>query len=176
MFSAAARNRVAIELQKIKVRANKAKSLAKNRVMALPKIPRVILSLNYVNPITLNFPKGLLVYEITNKVTGRKNYYDKDTFRKLITQFTTDYNLMMMNPKEPIPGARNPMTRGPIYPRNIRRVTVAVKKKTPTRNNAARKIQNAVRKHQAAKKTTRNNAAAHKPRNNAAATKKKKSR
>jgi hypothetical protein len=52
----------------------------------------------------------------------------------------------MANPKVPIPGARNPVTRGPIYPRNVRRVTVAAKKKTPSPNAAAKKIQSAVRK------------------------------
>jgi hypothetical protein len=61
---------------------------------------------------------------------------------------------MMMNPKAPIPGARNPMTRGAIYPRNIRRVTVAAKKKTPSPKTAAKKIQSAVRKHLSKKRKT----------------------
>jgi len=57
---------------------------SKSRVKALPKIPRVILEANYVNPITLNFPKNVVVYEIRNRTTGRTNYYNKATFRKLI--------------------------------------------------------------------------------------------
>jgi hypothetical protein len=87
-----------------------------------------------------------VAYEIKNRTTGRTNYYNKETFRKLIKAFRTDYELLMANPKVPIPGARNPVTRGPIYPRNVRRVTVAAKKKTPSPNTAAKKIQSAVRK------------------------------
>ena len=121
----------------------------------MPRIPRVILEANYVNPITLNFPKNTVVYEIKNRTTGRTNYYNKATFRKLITAFKNDYNLLMMNPKAPIPGARNPVTRGPIYPRNVRRVTVAAKKKTPSPNTAAKKIQSAVRKHLSKKRKSR---------------------
>lgn len=131
-----------------KLKMNAAK---RSKVVALPKIPRVILDANYVNPITLEFPKNMVVYEIKNKTTGRKNYYNKATFKKLITRFKNDYNLLMMNPKVPIPGARNPVTRNPIYPRNVRRVTVAAKKKTPSPKTAAKKIQAAVRKHQAKK-------------------------
>ena len=129
-----------------KNRANKKASVARSRVAAMPRIPRVILEANYVNPITLNFPKNVVVYEIKNRTTGRTNYYNKATFRKLITAFKNDYNLLMANPKAPIPGARNPVTRGAIYPRNVRRVTVAAKKKTPSPNAAAKKIQSAVRK------------------------------
>ena len=143
--AAMARHRAIMKLKKN--RANKKASVARSRVAAMPRIPRVILEANYVNPITLDFPKGLVVYEIKNRTTGRTNYYNKATFRKLITAFKNDYNLLMMNPKMPIPGARNPVTRGAIYPRNVRRVTVAAKKKTPSPKTAAKKIQSAVRKH-----------------------------
>ena len=132
--------------QRIAVRKSRATANKRSKVAAMPRIPRVILEANYVNPITHNFPKNVVVYEIKNRTTGRTNYYDRETFRKLITAFKNDYNLLMMNPKVPIPGARNPMTRGPIYPRNVRRVTVAAKKKTPSANMAAKKIQSAVRK------------------------------
>jgi hypothetical protein len=127
--------------RKLRSNANK-----RSKVAAMPRVPRVILDANYVNPITLGFPRNIVVYEIKNRSTGRTNYYDKETFRKLITAFKNDYNLLMMNPKVPIPHARNPVTRGPIYPRNIRRVTVAAKKKTPSPASAAKKIQSAVRK------------------------------
>jgi hypothetical protein len=147
MFSAAAVARAKVQAAKRKNRTTKAASAKRSRVAALPKIPKVILDANYVNPITLDFPRKVIAYEIRNRFTGRTNYYDKDTFRKLITAFKNDYNLLMMNPKEPIPGARNPVTRNPIYPRNVRRVTVAAKKKTPSPTTAAKKIQNAVRKH-----------------------------
>jgi hypothetical protein len=111
---------------KVALRKSKKAVNKRSRVAAMPRVPRVILEANYVNPITLGFPKNVVVYEIRNRFTGRTNYYDKETFRKLITAFKNDYDLLMANPKEPIPGARNPVTRNPIYPRNVRRVTVAV--------------------------------------------------
>lgn len=150
--AAIARHKAIMKLKKN--RASKKASAVRSRVAALPNVPRVILDANYVNPITLNFPKGIVIYEIKNKFTGRTNYYNKATFARLIKVFKNDYNLMMMNPKEPIPGARNPVTRNPIYPRNVRRVTVAAKKKTPSRSTAARKIQSAVRKHLSKKSTS----------------------
>jgi hypothetical protein len=139
---------------KRKMRNSRADSIRRSRIAALPAIPRIILNMNYVNPVTLEFPKGVVVYQLKNRFTGRTNYYNKDTLRKLINAFKNDYNLMMMNPKAPIPGARNPMTRGAIYPRNIRRVTVAAKKKTPSPKTAAKKIQSAVRKHLSKKRKT----------------------
>lgn len=140
---------------KRQARAIKALSVLKNEIGALPKVPKVILDSNYVNPITLEFPKGVVIYEIKNKTTGRKNYYTKATFKKLITRFKSDYNLMLMNPKSPIPGARNPVTRNPIYPRNVRRVSVKTKPKTPSKSAAARKIQTAVRAHLKKKKAAK---------------------
>lgn len=133
-------------------RYNKFMKIARSKVAAMPRIPRVILAANYVNPITLEFPRGMVIYELRNRATGRTNYYDKATFRKLLVAFKGDYNLLMKDPKVPIPGARNPVTRNPIYPRNVRRVTVAPKKKTPTKSAAARRIQSAVRKHISKKK------------------------
>jgi hypothetical protein len=141
-------------LQKIRQRLNKARTARVSRAKALPAVPRVILDENYINPITLEFPRRMVAYEIKNKKTGRTNYYDKATFRKLITAFKNDYNLLMANPKVPIPGARNPVTRGAIYPRNVRRVAVVPKKKTPSPKTAAKKIQNAVRKHLSKKPKT----------------------
>jgi hypothetical protein len=134
-------------LQKVQERLKKARATRISRAKALPAVPQVILNSNYVNPVTLEFPRKMVVYEIKNRTTGRTNYYNKETFRKLITAFKTDYALLMANPKVPIPGARNPVTRGPIYPRNVRRVTIKAKAKTPTRSAAAKKIQSAVRKH-----------------------------
>lgn len=146
---------IKIKMAKRKERKAKARALGAAKAAALPAVPRIILNQNYVNPITLEFPKGTVVYEIRNKTTGRTNYYDKETFARLITRFKNDYNLLMMNPKMPIPGARNPVTRNPIYPRNVRRVAVVPKKKTPSRSAAARKIQSAVRKHQAKKRASK---------------------
>jgi len=145
MLTNAQRAQLRVAANKRKQRLSKKMAERRSRVAAMPSIPRVILNSNYVNPVTLGFPLNTIVYEVKNRTTGRTNYYNREIFRKLITAFTNDYNLMMANPKEPIPGARNPVTRGPIYPRNIRRVTVA-KKKTPSPATAARKIQSAVRK------------------------------
>ena len=144
-----------IMAQKEKNRVRRAANAKREKVAALPAIPKVILDLNYVNPITLEFPKSHIVYEIRNKSTGRTNYYNKATFQELISAFKSDYNLMLMNPKSPIPGARNPVTRNPIYPRNVRRVTVAAKKKTPSPKTAAKKIVSAARKHLNKKKVKR---------------------
>jgi hypothetical protein len=148
-------NKFMENLKKAENRAAKYKAVKRTKVAALPKIPKVILDANYVNPITLEFPKGVVIYEIKNRATGRKNYYDKTTFKKLITRFKNDYNLLMMNPKSPIPGAKNPVTRGPVYPRNVRRVTVKPKAKTPSKSAAASKIQSAVRKHLKKKKAVK---------------------
>jgi hypothetical protein len=140
---------------KMKVRNAKARAIATSRVKALPKVPRVMLSPNYVNPITLNFPKGsLVIYEIIDRITGRKNYFDKDTFWKLAKRAPNNYWLLMADPKKPL-GFRNPTTRSNVYPRNVRRVTVAAKKKTPSPTAAAKKIQSAVRKHLSKKKPKR---------------------
>ena len=147
-------NKFMENLKKAENRAAKYKEVRRGKVAALPKIPKVILDANYVNPVTLEFPKGVVIYEIKNKTTGRKNYYDKATFKKIITQFKNDYNLLMANPKSPIKGARNPVTRGAIYPRNVRRVTVKAKK-SPTKSVAARKIQTAVRAHLKKKKAAK---------------------
>lgn len=137
---------------KKKARALKKKSVTRSHVRALPKVPQVILNSNYVNPITLNFPKNVVVYELKNRTTGRKNYYDKKTFWALMKMVANDYKLLMLNPKSPIKGVKNPVTRGNIYPRNVRRVTV---KPRPSRSAAARKIQSAVRKHLKKKKASK---------------------
>jgi hypothetical protein len=124
----------------LKVLAREKKYLATKRsqVKALPKVPTIFLRNNYVNPITLNFPGGnLVVYQITDRTTGRKDYFDRDTFWKLARRSKNNYWLLMADPKKPLPGMRNPMTRGNIYPRNVRRVMV---------KPAAKKIQNALRR------------------------------
>jgi len=137
---------------KMKARNAKARAIATSRVKALPKVPRVMLSPNYVNPITLNFPKGsIIIYEIIDRRTGRKDYFDKNTFWKLARHAPNNYWLLMADPKKPL-GFKNPTTRSNVYPRNVRRVTVAAKKKTPSPKTAAKKIQSAVRKHLSKKK------------------------
>ena len=155
MNRSALKARFANDLRKRKQRNEKERQSKISKRLALPSIPTIVLMNNYIHPVTLDFPKGPVVYEIRNRSTGRTNYYDKPTFWKLMKMLKNDYNLLMRNPKEPIPGARNPVTRGPVYPRNVRRVKVAAKKKTPSRSAAARKIQSAVRKHLSKKSKSR---------------------
>jgi hypothetical protein len=143
------------KLKKGDERRTKKKQSKINEIESLAKVPKVILDANYVNPVTLEFPRSsTIVYEIKNRTTGRKDYYDVQTFWKLVGMVRNNYKLLMMNPKSPIPGARNPVTRGAIYPRNVRRVTVKAKK-TPTKSAAARKIQSAVRAHLKKKKAAK---------------------
>ncbi len=142
------------KIKKRDERRSKKKNSRKQGIEALPKVPKVILNQNYVNPITLEFPKSsMIVYEIKNRTTGRKDYYDIPTFWKLMGMIRNNYKLLTMDPKKPI--ARNPVTRGNIYPRNVRRVTVKAKPKTPSKSAAARKIQSAVRAHLKKKKTVK---------------------
>lgn len=86
---------------------------------------------------------------ITNSKTGRKNYYDKKTLLKLAS-LKNEYALLMANRKAPL--FKNPLTRSNVYAKNVRRVIVKPKKKTPSRSVAAKKIQSAVRKHLSKKK------------------------
>jgi hypothetical protein len=139
-------NKFTENMKKVNERLVKARAARLSKAKALPAVTRVFLNANYVNPITLGFPSGTVVFEIKNRSTGRKDYYDKQTFFKLMKMLKGSYDLLMRDPKVPIPGARNPMTRGPIYPRNIRRVAVVAKKKTPSPATAAKRIQNVVRK------------------------------
>lgn len=136
-----------------KKRANRAAKKKKNnlsRTRALPKVPKVQVASNYINPVTLSsIPRGATIYEITNRITGRKNYYNSTTFWKLAGRSKNNYGLLMANPKKPF--LRNPVTRGNVYPRNIQRVKAMMSKST-----AARKIQTAVRKHLAKKKRAYN--------------------
>lgn len=132
-------------LQKKLNRMHKAYSTAREEARALPKVPRILLEPNYINPITLQFPKGsVIVYEITNRRTGRKDYFDKNTFWKLAKRAQDNYGMLIADPKKSL-GFKNPLTRTNVYPRNVRRVTVAAKKKTPSPTTAAKRIQAAVR-------------------------------
>ena len=125
-------------------RKMKRQSEARAKVRALPAVPRIMLSPSYVNPVTLESVKGgLVVYEITDRRTGRKDYFDKATFWKLVKRIPNNYWLLTADPKKPLPGLRNPLTRSNVYARNVQRVTVATK---PTRSAAARKIQSVYRK------------------------------
>lgn len=137
---------------KRKVRAAKLRYSKINRLKALPKIKTVRIDANYVNPITLNsVPSGPTVYEVKNSVTGRVDYYDKKTFWKLMpVKVKNNYNLLTSDPKTAL--FKNPVTRGNVKPRNVARVHI---KKALSKSVAAKKIQNAVRKHLKKKKSNK---------------------
>jgi hypothetical protein len=140
---------------KRKLRSPKAKKTAQNKALALGKVPNVSVAKNYINPVTLNAPpRGVVVFKVTDKHTGRTNYYDRTTlFRFLANFIKNNYNLLMADPKKTL--FRNPVTRGNVKARNIQRVRIIKSAKTPTKSAAARKIQTAVRKHLNKKKPKR---------------------
>jgi hypothetical protein len=135
---------------KRKERAAKHRTRLVNEKTALPSVKNAYINSTYVNPVTLNNPPwGSIVYKVLNHRTGRVDYYDMRTFKKFLTkwnwQSVSDYSILMANPKVPL--FVNPITRGPVYPRNVSRVRVHPKKKTPSPKTAAKTIQKSVRKH-----------------------------
>lgn len=113
--------------RKQKVVANKRKSRAlkrsrksRSQSRAVPKPVAVNIG-NYANPVTLSPPKGAVLYMVTNRTTGRKNYYNRNTIMKLIGRPMSNYQLLMANAKAAL--FVNPYTRGQVRPRNIQRVT-----------------------------------------------------
>jgi hypothetical protein len=106
---------------KAKSRSLKRSRKAAAELKALPKLRRNKIPNNYKNPVTLSPVRGV-VYRVTNRGTGRKNYYTKATLEKLIGRKMSNYALLMASPKSAL--FRNPATRGSVYPRNIMRVRV----------------------------------------------------
>jgi hypothetical protein len=128
---------------KRKVRAVKKWVETVKRTQALPVPLTLYIANNYTNPVTLSKPPyGVAVYMITDPRTGRKNFYNKATIHKLAN--LNNYGILMANRKKPL--FKNPLTRSNVYAKNVRRVIVKPKKKTPSRSAAAKKIQMAVRK------------------------------
>lgn len=145
--------KAAAERKKRANRKVKKKSVNKAKALALPKVPRVKVKSNYLNPVTLNsVPPNLIVYEVSNRITGRKNYYKSNTFWHLMGSRKNNYGLLMADPSKVL--FRNPVTRGNVKARNVQRVRIS-KAKTPSKSAAARKIQSAVRKHLKKKKAVK---------------------
>ena len=140
---------------KRKLRSPKAKKTAQNKALALGKVANVSVPKNYINPVTLSAPpRGVIVFKVTDKNSGRTNYYNRATLFRLLANFIkNNYNLLMADPKKSL--FRNPMTRGNVKARNIQRVRIIKTAKTPTKSAAARKIQSAVRRHQAKKRASK---------------------
>lgn len=106
---------------KSKERRSKSRSRAKSRSRNLPKIRTANLPSNYINPVRLSPVTGV-VYQVTNRFTGRKNWYQKSVLNKLIGRTITNYDILMFNPK--VPMFKNPVTRNPVFARNLQRVRV----------------------------------------------------
>lgn len=104
-------------------RKSKKSRISRSRRAQIPQPVAVFINKNYINPISLSsIPSNMVVYEVTNRGTKRKNYYEKKNFWPLLPKgIKNNYNLMLAFPKAPV--FRNPITRGNVYPRNIRRVT-----------------------------------------------------
>lgn len=131
---------------KLQIRTRAKKYQTQNRLKALPRVKTVYVNANYVNPVTLNkIPSGIVVYAVKDSRTGRMDYFDKATFRRLLRQYSpnikNNYNLMMAFPRRAL--FPNPLTRTGVTTRNIQRVVARPK---PTRSVAAVKIQKAFRK------------------------------
>jgi hypothetical protein len=106
---------------KAKSRSLKRSRKAASERKALPKLLRNTVPTNYKNPVTLS-PVSGVVYRVTNRKTGRKNYYPKSIIEQLIGRNMSNYQLLMASPKRAL--FRNPATRGGVFPRNIMRVKV----------------------------------------------------
>lgn len=113
---------------KMTVRKSRAAKMHTSRSRALPRLQMVHLNANYINPVTLNaLAIGSKAYQVKNRVTGRTNYYNRATVWKLLpASIKNNYNLLMAFPKNAL--FRNPITRGPVYPRNIIAVKIGASK------------------------------------------------
>lgn len=137
---------------KRKLRALKQRYMLKNRLAAMPKIRLITINSNYTNPVTLGPPPaGVVVYKIKDPVTGRIDYYNKQTFWRLVKGAVKNNSQLLTNRKKNL--FPNPVTRQTIKAKNVERVVVRVKPKTPSRSAAARKIASALRKKVAARKS-----------------------
>jgi hypothetical protein len=94
--------------------------ISKSRVAALPKVRSVKVPSNYINPLTRSPMKEAIFYMLTNRGTGRKNYFTLAEIGKLVGRSLTNYQLLMFDPKKQM--FRSPVTRNPVYARNLQRV------------------------------------------------------
>ncbi len=110
------------ERSKRTLRKSKKSRTSRSRRAQVAKPAVAIINRNYINPVSLSaVPTNVVVYEVVNRGTKRKNYYEKSALWPLLPKsIKNNYNLMMAFPKAPL--FRNPVTRGNVYPRNIHRV------------------------------------------------------
>jgi len=105
---------------KRKARKVKKAKVRKAQKKALPKIKQVSVPKNYTSHITQGPMKDAVFYMLTNRGTGRKNYFTKTEIGKIVGRSMSNYNILMADPKKSL--FRNPVTRNPVYPRNLQRV------------------------------------------------------
>jgi hypothetical protein len=101
-------------------RKSKKARISKSRKAALPKLKSVTIPKNYLNPLTRSPMKEAILYMLTNRGTGRKNYFTRAEVSKLTGRSLTNYNVLMFDPKKPM--FKNPLTRNPVYARDLQRV------------------------------------------------------
>ena len=101
-------------------RKSKKMRVSKSQKAALPKLKSVKIPGNYINPLTHSPMKEAILYMLTNRGTGRKNYFTRAEVSKLAGKSMSNYNLLMLDPKKSI--VKNPLTRNPVYARNLQRV------------------------------------------------------
>jgi hypothetical protein len=94
--------------------------VSKSRAAALPKVRSIKVPKNYINPISHSPMKEAIFYMLTNRGTGRKNYFTRAEIGKLVGRSLTNYQLLMFDPKKQM--FKNPITRNPVYARNLQRV------------------------------------------------------
>ena len=119
-------------MKKVANRAERRRLSNVSRRTALPRPPTVRLN---------SGPFGSIMYQVRHRGTGKVSYYTPAKFFSFLnkTRYFNNYDVLMANPKAPL--------FNNVYPRNVQRVRVQKKKKTPSPNAAAKKIQSAVRKH-----------------------------
>lgn len=104
----------------------------KNKSRALGRVGRASPPANYVNPVTLNaVPRGVVIYKLVNRGTGRVNYYPVNVISRLAGG-KNNYAILIADPKKPL--FRNPTTRGNVFPRNLTRVMIAARSKSRSRS------------------------------------------
>jgi len=144
---------VQVAALKQRLRALRHHVMRVNRTWQMPKIRVVLVNANYINPVALEAPpKGVVVYKVHDPVTGRLDYYNKSTFWKLVDKSAKNNWNLFVNRKKRL--FINPVTRHVVQAKNVERVTVRPKPKTPSRSAAAAKIASALRKKVAAKRKT----------------------
>lgn len=117
--------------KKIANRTEKGRRAEISRRLTLPRPPIVRLN---------SGPFGSIMYQVRHRQTGAVNYHTPAQFFSFLnrTKYFNNYDVLMANPKMPL--------FNNVYPRNVQRVRVQPKKKTPSPNTAARRIQSAMRK------------------------------